>query len=69
MDELNPPEKDLKNYKLGVFYYNPQDKRILVPKRNPNYGATFNFANPYSYLLLLPLIIFLVVLLLIPIKK
>ncbi|MGF1669761.1 MAG: DUF5808 domain-containing protein [Balneolaceae bacterium] len=30
-----------------LFYYNPDDKRILVPKRTGG-GYTVNFANPLS---------------------
>lgn len=69
MDDLNSHEKDPKNYKWRFFYFNRQDKRILVPKRNPLHGATLNFANPHSYLIFVFVIIFLIVLLNIPIKK
>jgi uncharacterized membrane protein len=48
---------DPKNWKLGVFYYNPLDKRILPPKRIRWTGWTVNFANPYSYLTLIGIII------------
>jgi uncharacterized membrane protein len=37
----------------GVFYFNPKDPRLLVPKINPSLGWTLNFASPYSYLALL----------------
>lgn len=43
------PEK----WKLGVFYYNKNDKRIFTAKRNPDYGIMLNFANPKSYLVML----------------
>jgi uncharacterized membrane protein len=39
-----------KNWKLGVFYFNKNDKRVFVDKPNPNYGITLNFANPKAYL-------------------
>ena len=42
---------DSKNWKLIVFYYNKEDFRLMVDKRNPNYGITLNFANPKSYLI------------------
>ena len=51
---------DPSNWKLGIFYYNPRDKRIFPPKRIPGLGWTVNFANPVSYLTLAGLILFLV---------
>jgi uncharacterized membrane protein len=48
-------------WKLGVFYYNKQDKRLFPPKRM-GLGWTVNFANPLSvalFLLILMVIIFL----------
>jgi uncharacterized membrane protein len=39
---------DPSNWKLGVFYYNKQDKRIFPPKRVRGMGWTVNFANPNS---------------------
>jgi len=49
-------QNDPDNYKWGIFYYNPRDKRIFLPKRIPFMGFTLNFANPYSYLILLMLL-------------
>lgn len=40
--------RDNKYWKWGVFYYNPEDKRIFPPKRNPWMGWTVNFGNPIS---------------------
>lgn len=31
----------------GIFYYNPYDKRIVLPKKN-RLGLTYNFAHPIS---------------------
>jgi uncharacterized membrane protein len=39
---------DSKYWKLGIFYFNKNDKRIFPPKRNPAMGWTINFANPKS---------------------
>ena len=50
--------EDLKNYKWGIFYYNPDDNRVFVPKRLKALGWTLNFANPYSYLVILGIIVF-----------
>ncbi|MCD6179371.1 MAG: hypothetical protein J7K39_05655 [Bacteroidales bacterium] len=40
----------------GIFYYNPNDYRIIVPKINHRFGWTLNFGNIFSYLLILGLI-------------
>ncbi len=58
--EQNEPDrmrKDPENYKWGIFYFNPQDSRFILPKRNTGMGWTLNFANPYSYLVILGIII------------
>jgi uncharacterized membrane protein len=47
---------DPTNYKWGIFYFNPKDKRIVVPKRSKMMGWTLNFGNLYSYLLIFGLI-------------
>lgn len=48
---------DPNNWKLGIFYFNKMDKRILPPKRIKYFGWTVNFANPYSYLTLLVIVL------------
>jgi len=45
--------KNPDNYKWGIFYYNPNDKRLFLPKRNVGMGWTMNFANPWSYFIIL----------------
>jgi len=45
------------NYILYIFYYNPKDNRIIVPKQNRIRGWTLNFGNKYSYLLMAILIL------------
>lgn len=49
---MNPIDDD-KNYKWGIFYNNPKDHRILVPKRIRMNGYTFNFAKPKGLLVLI----------------
>jgi len=49
--------QDPSNYKAGIFYFNRNDSRIVVPKRNKMMGWTLNFANVYSYLLILGVIL------------
>jgi len=62
MIEDNDIIKDGKNdddqskyWYLWVFYFNPKDKRIFVPKHY-GFGWTINFANPFSGLIFLVLI-------------
>jgi uncharacterized membrane protein len=52
-ETLNAWHNDPANWKLGIFYYNKLDKRILPPKRIQGMGWTVNFANPVSYLTVL----------------
>ena len=48
--------EDPANYKWGLFYFNRADKRIIVPKRLKMMGWTLNFANFYTYVILLLII-------------
>ncbi len=57
-EELNRMHDDPNNWKWGVFYYNPSDKRIFPPKRIESMGWTVNFANPYSVMVLVLVILF-----------
>ncbi|MGE5500090.1 MAG: DUF5808 domain-containing protein [Syntrophothermus sp.] len=43
------------SWKFGVFYFNPGDPRIFLPKRY-GIGVTLNFANPVSYILFIGII-------------
>ena len=62
--------KDPVNWKFGVFYYNPEDKRIFPPKRFKWMGMTINWANTTSVIfLMLFLALFVVLLLYAPIDK
>ena len=49
------------NWKWGIFYFNQKDKRIFPPKRDKYAGWTVNFANPYSILAMIVLIIIMLV--------
>ncbi len=55
------PSEDPKYYKWGIFYYNPDDDRVLVPKRVQVLGWTFNFARQevYQFLFLVGIVIWL----------
>jgi uncharacterized membrane protein len=60
MNNIEPSENP-EFYKWGVFYYNPDDDRILVPKKVKTMGWTFNFAKPevYHFLFIVGIIMWL----------
>ena len=45
----NQMHKDPNNWKWHWFYYNKGDERLFLPKRDPSFGITVNFANPKAY--------------------
>ena len=47
---------DPRFWKLGVFYANPDDPAVFVPKRL-GMGLTFNFARPQAWLVLAALLV------------
>jgi uncharacterized membrane protein len=47
---------DPTNYKWGIFYFNPKDPRVIVPKRIQAMGWTLNFGNIYTYLLFIGIV-------------
>ncbi len=52
-----------KHYKFGIFYYNPSDTRLLIPKRTSSmHGYTLNFAKPISSVII-SLLLFLAIVL------
>jgi uncharacterized membrane protein len=57
-ETLDAWHADPDNWKLGLFYYNPKDKRVLPPKLIKWMGWTINFANPFSILVLVGIILF-----------
>lgn len=59
--ENNRMIDDPTNYRWGIFYFNPNDKRIILPKRVRMMGWTLNFANIYSYLLILGIILVILI--------
>jgi len=44
---LNAMRNNPDNWKW-IFYVNPQDPRLFVPKINPGFGWTLNFGNTYT---------------------
>ena len=60
-ETLEKWHKDSKNWKMGLFYFNPEDKRLLPPKRIAWMGLTVNFANTKSVLLFSSLLILAII--------
>lgn len=60
MNDIEPTENP-RFYKWGVFYYNPDDDRVLVPKKAKTMGWTFNFAKQkvYHFLFIVGIVIWL----------
>ncbi|MCW3075498.1 MAG: hypothetical protein JWO32_107 [Bacteroidetes bacterium] len=56
-ETLDEWHNDPDNWKFGIFYFNKKDKRLLPPKRLAFMGWTINFANPFSILILLFIIL------------
>ena len=52
MNDFNEPSQDPLNYKFGIFYFNRNDSRTIVPKSNQSMGLTLNFARVEAYLLI-----------------
>ncbi|MFM2206495.1 MAG: hypothetical protein RL213_470 [Bacteroidota bacterium] len=44
-DELKAMHEDSSRWRWGIFYSNPEDPRIWVPKKTPVMGYTLNFAH------------------------
>ena len=52
-----------KYYKFGIFYFNPSDARLLIPKRSSSmHGYTLNWAKPISSVII-GLLLFLAIVL------
>ena len=47
-------------WKWGIFYFNPIDKRIFLPKRT-GLGLTLNFANPVSIVVICGIIALVII--------
>jgi uncharacterized membrane protein len=61
-ETLNRWHDDPGNWRWGLIYFNPRDRRIFVLKRNRWMGITLNFARPESHLIM-ALILGLIILL------
>jgi uncharacterized membrane protein len=49
--------RDPNNWKWGIFYFNPHDKRIVVLKRNEAMGITFNYAHTISHIITIAILV------------
>ena len=49
---FNHLENNPENYKWGIFYFNPDDPRIILTKRSRVMGLTLNFGNLWSYVII-----------------
>ena len=47
-------------WKAGIFYVNPDDESLFVPKRS-GLGYTLNFAHPWSWVVLAAIILISIV--------
>jgi uncharacterized membrane protein len=48
------------NYKWGFLYFDPNDKRVILPKVNPALGWTLNFSSPITYLIIVAFVLLLI---------
>jgi len=60
-ETLNQWHNDPSNWKWGIVYFNKKDKRIFLPKKVQGLGWTINFANPFSFLILLGIILIIAI--------
>ncbi|WET01042.1 DUF5808 domain-containing protein [Flavobacterium sp. YJ01] len=61
-EEKNNWHNDPNNWIWGLFYYNPNDKRMFPPKKIKEMGWTINFANPNSIFICIIIILLLMIL-------
>ena len=57
---LDSMSKNPNNWK-GVFYFNRNDPRLIVPKLYPALGWTLNFASSYPYITIICVILIIAV--------
>jgi len=56
----NKAPGEAESWKAGIFYYNPDDKRLMLPKRT-GLGFTLNFAQPTAIILFLLLVFIIII--------
>ncbi len=55
-DTFDPYIDNPENYKWGIFYFNRNDRRFIVPKRIRWLGWTLNFAYRSAWLWLISMV-------------
>lgn len=60
MDKNDGQNDEPKHWKLGLFYFNKKDTRILLPKRINQLGWTLNFGRWQVWLVIIIIIIMIV---------
>jgi uncharacterized membrane protein len=56
-----PYDRNPAHWKFLFFYYNPDDSRLVVPKRWTGNFATLNFARPAVWIVLIVFLVTLIV--------
>jgi len=54
MTDDNDPIKNRENFKAGIFYYNPDDDRMLIRLPGTVNRYVFNYARWPVYLVVVP---------------
>lgn len=57
----NKAEGEANSWYLWGFYFNPNDKRMFLPKRS-GLGLTINFANPWAVIIFVVIIVLIIAL-------
>ncbi len=60
MKSYEAPAAPKEAWKFGVFYYNPADPDVMVPKRT-GLGYTMNFARPASWWIIVGLVLLITI--------
>jgi uncharacterized membrane protein len=59
MNRVFLPDDNRNHWRLGIFYFNRDDRRLLVPKRR-GFGWTLNFAHVGAWVIIGVFIVLLV---------
>lgn len=59
-DQWERWKNDPSKWKWGALYYNRDDKRLIVPKKNEALGITFNYAHRAAVPITLVIVAFII---------
>ena len=59
MNHMFLPKDNPKHWRLGIFYFNRRDRRLLVPQRQ-GVGITLNFGHLAAWVIIAVIIVLLV---------